>query len=319
MAWDGIPWFVEGTTASEETLRLIVEAAASGGEGVIGPADLVVMALEMPDAAVQVGTGAMIARRRSGGGAQSYAARMPTPEIVSIEPTSADGPRSDLIIGRVEDPYGGEGWPEPADPSVGPYVYTRVVTDVPVGTTNITEIDDTSTAATLARIDIPAATSNITQGMVTDLREVARPRSQSTRRYLAGVWALADEVGELADWEEFPLGARWMDRTPVWATHATVHAHLTGLRHPDGTEARGRLRVVLGEQSGPAMPYAAETPGRLAAMAGHTFALTPLERGEVLAVTVQGTGTEGVTGVLQADAGTTLTLDIHYFQAPVGA
>ncbi|MFD7763552.1 hypothetical protein ACFV4D_28135, partial [Streptomyces microflavus] len=73
MTWDGIPWFVEGTAASEETLRLIVEAAAGGGEGIVAPADLRVSALDVPGAGVQVATGAMIARRRGMGGSQSYA------------------------------------------------------------------------------------------------------------------------------------------------------------------------------------------------------------------------------------------------------
>ncbi|WP_193777521.1 hypothetical protein [Streptomyces sp. E5N298] len=54
MAWDGVPWFVEGTAASEETLRLIVDAAMGGGEGVVGPADLLVTALDAPAAAVQL-------------------------------------------------------------------------------------------------------------------------------------------------------------------------------------------------------------------------------------------------------------------------
>ncbi|MCD9904639.1 hypothetical protein LUR56_40205 [Streptomyces sp. MT29] len=51
---------MENTAASEETLRLIVEAAAGGGEGIVAPADLRVSALDVPAAGVQVATGAMI-------------------------------------------------------------------------------------------------------------------------------------------------------------------------------------------------------------------------------------------------------------------
>ncbi|MFE0058653.1 hypothetical protein [Streptomyces sp. NPDC059003] len=319
--WDGIPWFVEGTATSEETLRLVVAAASGGGEGIVAPADLVVSALEVPGPAVQVGTGAMIASRPgSGAGGQAYAARLPTVDLVDIEPTTADGPRSDLIIVRIEDPYGGETWPLPEDPSVGPYVHTRVISDVPPGTTSIQDVDASSTAVTLARVDVPASTSVITQGMVSDLRRLARPRSQTVRHYLHSAWATPDDLGPISDaWEDFPLGARWQEAVPAWATHVTVHAHLTGVLHPDATEAAVRLRVSVGEQFGGGFPLASQHAGRHAAFTGGTFALTPAERGTALPVAVQGIGTEGKTGVLRADDATVLAVEITYHQAPVTA
>ncbi|MFF9901222.1 hypothetical protein [Streptomyces longispororuber] len=319
--WDGVPWFVEGTATSEETLRLVVAAAAGGGEGIVAPADLVVRALEVPGSAVQVGTGAMIAARaRSGAGGQAYAARLPTADLADIEPTTADGPRSDLIIARVEDPYGGETWPLPEDPAVGPYVFTRVIPDVPPGTTSVQDVDASSTAVTLARVDVPASTAVITQGMITDLRRLARPRVQTVRRYLHGVWSTPDDVGPITDvWEDFPLGARWEEPAPAWATHVTVHAYLTGVLHPDATEALVRLRVSAGEQLGDSFPLTSQHPGRHAAVCGHTFALAPAERGTVLPVAVQGIGTEGAAGLLRADAGTVLAVEITYHQAPVTA
>ncbi|MER7497131.1 hypothetical protein ABT033_31600 [Streptomyces pharetrae] len=322
MAWDGIPWFVENTAASEETLRLVVEAAVCGGEGIIGPADLRVTALDVPAAAVQVGTGAMIAKRRAaaGGGSQSYAARMPTVEQVDIEAAAVDGPRSDLIIARVEDPFGGEVWPEPADPEIGPYVFTRVISDVPAGTTRIQDIEPSSAAVTLARVDLPAGATTVTAAMITDLREMARPRRQSTRRYLYGAWSTPDDLGPIVDvWEAFPLGALWAERVPEWATHVSVHASITGLLHPDTTAAAGELRVAFGEQHGPGMPYAAAQAGRLAVQTGHRFLLDPADRGEVLNLIVEGIGKNGSTGVVRADTSTVLSVEVTYEQAPVSA
>ncbi|MEV0444617.1 hypothetical protein AB0I84_04350 [Streptomyces spectabilis] len=317
--WDGVPWFVEGTATSEETLRLVVAAAAGGGEGIVAPADLVVAALEVPGSSVQVGTGAMIASRpRSGAGGQAYAARLPTPDLADIEPTSADGPRSDLVIARIEDPYGGEMWPLPEDPAVGPYVHTRVISDVPPGAASIQDVDASSTAVTLARIDVPASTSVITQGMITDLRRLARPRSHTVRRYLHSVWPAPDDLGPIVDaWEDFPLGARWQESAPAWATHVSVHAYLTGLLHPDTAEASVRLRVTVGEQHGDSFPLTSQHIGRHGGVCGQTFMLTPAERGTVLPVAVQGIGTEGKSGVLRADDGTVLTVEITYSQAPV--
>ncbi|MEU9925164.1 hypothetical protein AB0H51_28415 [Streptomyces griseoluteus] len=321
MTWDPIPWFVEGTMASEETMRLIVDAAVCGGEGVLNPADLLVTALDTPDNAVQVTPGAMVAQRRTvmGGGNQSYAARMPTVEQVDIEPTGADGPRSDLIIARVEDPYGGETWPAPEDPTVGPYVFTRVISDVPPGTTSILDIDPDSTAITLARVDLPVSTSSITPAMVTDLRQMARPRTSSFRRYLPGAWSTPDDVGPIGVWEEFPLGATWTEKVPAWATHVSVHATITGLLHPDTAEARGQLRVSFEEQHGASMPYGATQAGRLAVQAGHTFLLDPDDRGQLRDISIEGIGTSGFTGVLRADAYTVVALEVTYLQEPVRA
>jgi hypothetical protein len=322
MTWDPIPWFVENTAASEEVLRLIADVAATGGEGIVGPADLLVTALDVPAGAVQVGPGAMIAKRRAaaGGGSQSYAARMPTSEQVDIEPTSVDGGRSDLIIARVEDPYGGETWPAPEDPEVGPYVFTRVIPDVPVGTTSILEVDPDSTAVTLARVDMPAGTTNITAAMVTDLRQLARSRSQTSRRYLPGAWSTPDDVGPVTDWEAFPLGASWAEKVPEWATHVAVHVSITGLLHPDTVEARGQLRVSFADtQHGTGMPFSATQAGRQTVQAGHKFVLDPADRGEMRDIDVEGTGTAGFAGVLRADSYTVLSLEVTYSQEPVGA
>lgn len=319
MAWDGIPWFVENTAASEETLRLIVEAAAGGGEGIVAPTDLRVTALDLPAAAVQIGTGAMIARRRAAGGSQSYAARMATTELVNVEPTGADGPRSDLIVARVEDPYGGESWPEPTDPLIGPYVFTRVISDVPPGTTSVQDVEPDSTAVTLARIDLPASTSSITAARIVDLRQMARPRSETRRVYLYAAWTTADELGPVAEWEEFPLGARWVNTVPEWATHCGVHTQITGVRHPDAALAKGELRTYLGDEKGPGMQYLAETAARMTLQAGHTFLIPPEDRGTVIALGVEGKGAVGSAGLLQADLGTVLALDIVFSQAPVAS
>ncbi|MFB7403392.1 hypothetical protein ACFCZR_24765 [Streptomyces rubiginosohelvolus] len=318
MAWDGIPWFIENTAASQETLRLIVEAAAGGGEGIIGPTDLQVSALDLPAAGVRVGTGAMIAKRRGAAGSQSYAARMETPDPVDIEPTGADGPRSDLIVARVEDPYGGEVWPEPADPMAGPYVFTRVIPDVPPGTTSIRDVEPDSTAITLARIDLPASTSTVTAARIIDLRQMVRPRTETQRLYLPSAWATVDELGPVTDiWEEFPLGARWTRTAPEWATHVGVHARITGLRHPNATVAQGELRVYCGDAKGLGFQHLAEAAGRVTLQSGHTFLLPPEDRGRAVTFGIEGKGAVGATGVLQADAGTVVAVDLVFSQAPV--
>lgn len=208
-------------------------------------------------------------------------------------------------------------WPEPVDPTVGPYVFTRVIPDVPPGTTSIRDIDPTSTAVTLARIDLQASTSAVTAARIVDLRQMARPRTESRRIYLSSAWVTADDLGPVTDWEEFPLGARWTHVAPEWATHVSVHALITGLRHPNSTLAQGELRVYCGDEKGRGFPHLAEAAGRAVLQAGHNFLLPPEDRGRAVAVGIEGKGAVGATGVLQADTGTVVAVDIVYSQAPV--
>jgi hypothetical protein len=194
----------------------------------------------------------MIAKRRAalGGGSQSYAARMPTVEQVDVPPVTVEGPRSDLVIARVEDPYGGETWPAPEDPTIGPYVFTRVIPDVPAGTTSIRDVDPDSTAVTLARLDMPPGTTTITAAMVTDLRQLARPRSESFRRYVPG-WPAPDSAppSAITTWWCSSKAPESTTQRPFWTTGggwSGAAALLTTSVPPDSQAHAERARAWEG-------------------------------------------------------------------------
>jgi hypothetical protein len=67
------------------------------------------------------------------------------------------------------------------------------------------------------------------------------------------------------------------------------------------------------------MPFSATQAGRLALQAGGKFTLDPSNRGKMLDIDVEGTGTAGFTGVLRADDYTVLSLEVTYSQEPVSA
>lgn len=182
MTWDAVPWFVGGGAQhSPEVARLLAYAATNGAEGIVSPGDLKVTATTVPSGSINVSTGECLIRNRAqGGAAQTYVGRNPTQDTVSVAATGSTT-RSDLVIAQIEDPFmPGEPWQEPEDVLNGPYIFTRVIPNVPPWATKVQDISGFAgrSAITLARIDIPANTGAITDDMIVDLRQVALPRQK---------------------------------------------------------------------------------------------------------------------------------------------
>ncbi|MEU5978440.1 hypothetical protein [Streptomyces sp. NPDC047315] len=323
MPWDSVPWFTEGGAEhSSELARVLAYSAFGGHEGTIGSADLQVQALASPAASIQVMPGACaILNRAPGATYQAYTARLPTLDTIAIPGTSTSA-RSDLIVARIENPYSyGETWPTPSDPKTGPYIYTRVISGVPATTTSVRQINPSQSAITLARIDIPANTSSITQGMIKDLREMANPRRQRQVRYMHGLRTGGDQVGDIKHptWEEFPQGCNWPIEIPPWATHATIIAHWAGLAQVNPANSYGFLRARLGAQATPLTNFDCDWAGtaqRFTFIGGGAISIPEQIRGTVQNGVLEGSGRPGYTGTLLADAGSTMFFDVEFVEAP---
>lgn len=323
MPWDSVPWFTEGGAEhSSEVARLLAYAAFAGAEGIIGNSDLQVKALSTPGSSVQVTTGACaILNRAAGAKYQAYAARLPSADTVNVAATGATA-RSDLVIARIENPYSyGETWNQPADPAVGPYVFTRIISGVPNTTKRVKQVRPGDSAITLARIDIPANTSTITQSMIKDLREMANPRRRRVVRALRGTWDTPDEVGntKYPSWEEFPNGARWDIEVPEWATSATIMATWAQLDQRNAKDSYGRLRVAFGSVVTPETRFHNDYTGnaqRHTFVGGGTVSIPSSMRGNVYDAVLEGCGESGYTGVLEADGGAAVFLDVEFVEDP---
>ncbi|MFP3990985.1 hypothetical protein U9R90_26665 [Streptomyces sp. E11-3] len=323
MAWDSVPWFTEGGAEhSSELARLLAYAAFGGAEGVVGARDLQVRALSSPAASVQIRTGACAITNRAAGAAyQSYAARLPVAEQIPIAATGATA-RSDLVVARIENPYSyGETWPNPPDPKVGPYVFTRVISGVPKTTTHVGQVRSSDSAIALARIDIPANTASITQTMIKDLREMVSPRRRRVVRHLHGVWDTPDEVGNIKEpnWEMFPNGARWDIEIPEWATQLFVQATWAQLDQRNPYHAYGYLRVRVGSRATKSTRYNCDwvgSPQRHTFVGGGRLYIPASMRGTVQTVTMEGSGRKGDKGVLEVDGGSVVFTDLEFVEAP---
>lgn len=244
MSWDSVPWFVGGgATHSPEVARLLAYAAVGGAEGIVGPSDLKVAPLSVPGTSVRVLSGAaLILNRATGGAQQTYVARNPTVDTVPIALTGSSGGRSDLIVAQIEDPnMPGEPWQVPSDPAAGPYVFTRVIPNVPAGTLRLQDVPGYAgrSAITLARVDLPASTGTVTASMITDVRRLARPRTwRSTVSLSASGGNLASTASEV----KWPAETYDVD-VPTWATRVVGQVTITGITQAAGSvETQHRLR-----------------------------------------------------------------------------
>lgn len=233
MTWEGVPWMVSEADHEAETGRLVAYLASGKNEGIAASADLAVVASEIPDGNVHILSGAAsLLNRFPGGGQQSYAVRNEGDEVVALAPQGSSGVRYDLVCVVVEDPqYPGQ--PAPASISDGPYVKSRVYTNVPVGTTTLAEVDPDQTGYALALVKFDASDGTVNQVDIKDLRKLLNPRTQTYKRMYnekdqaatgAGAYALgtAEQV--------FPPGASFQVPVPEWATKMQLNARIANLR-----------------------------------------------------------------------------------------
>lgn len=327
MAWDGVPWFVGGGAEhSPEVARLLSYAAFGGAEGIVGTGDLRVTEQDVPDDTVRVLPGACaILNRASAQEYQAYAARLPSADDVEISPTDSSGGRSDLIVARVEDPYlSGEPWDEPSDPAAGPYVYTRVVSNVPDTTTSLQEVNPGESGIALARIDIPASTGTIEQSMITDLRKMVVSRRETVQKVRN---LTADEDGEVVD-NTSPES--WTPTfevdVPEWATRAVILTNVGGYQlieqGTDGGNVVVRMRTSLGGISTQATEVNHEMQpgaGRLdtaATVIAGDYTVPDEDRGSKVTLALEAWKTGGSNLDLRSGWGTAIAHQITFYEAP---
>lgn len=249
MSWDSVPWFVGGGAQhSPEVARLLAYAATSGAEGIVTPGDLKVVPLAVPGSSIRVLAGAcLILNRAASSAQQTYVGRNPSEDVKAIAGTGSGTGRNDLVIAQIKDPFlPGEPWADPADVTVGPYIFTEIVPNVPTSATVSTDAaaaylrTQGITGIPLAAVVLPPSTSTITATEIRDLRRLARPRS-SREVLMSGPTpesAMNDEGGAI--WPDY----RPTVHVPEWATRASVITTLSSIGHRGGN-AQGLLTSVI--------------------------------------------------------------------------
>lgn len=291
MAWDdGVPWAIGGGSAMPaEILRLVSWAALGGQEGVFSSADLRISALDVPGTSIRALPGACsIGNRALNASKELYIQRLFSQDVVPISPTSGIG-RSDLIVAQVENPYiSGEPWGIPADPANGPYIFTRVISNVAATVKSVKDLNLGISAITLARIDIPPSTGTILQSMIKDLRTVVNPMTGAVQPpddggdgddgdpVVTNPGGDGDDDGgddndpltsTQTSYVPWPFTGNTDFNVPIWANYADVVVTVMGaLVQNDGAGAFGGLfgfiRLIFGGVPQQEQSWACNTEGR---------------------------------------------------------
>lgn len=329
MAFDSTPWFVGGGAQhSPEIARALAYAATGGAEGVVGATDLKVTQLPTPGTSVRLSAGAAIMLNRSAGAGgssafgstQSYVGRAPTATDIAVDPTTSAGGRTDLVVVRVEDPQYAP-WTAPADPVTATYFRPFIVKGVPAATKTAAELNLGYPAVALAKITLPASTATVTNSHITDLRRIARPRSE--RRlipvYQSGNSALNQAAGV---WQNWPLVASLNLEVPDWATVLRAKLDIGGVQQLVGS-IQGAIRLnfqgTYTQQVGYDFNWTG-TPARHTLIQGGEIPITDAQRAAGVANLKSegmrsGTWVSGAT--LQADPWTTGFFDVEFTERPL--
>jgi hypothetical protein len=273
-----VPWAVGGGADNPiEHARMIPWAIFQGAEGTLGNADLQVVALATPGGSVQINPGGYVIQARGLGQTyESYMGKYGNAVTVNVDPNSTASARSDLVVLRVEDNHvAGEPWSPPASNDTGPYRNIIVVKGVSSTTKSLRDLGNSWSGIALARIDIPAFTSAITNAMIINLRTkvVAPPWSAPPTtipivdggvapdnaeafftKVAPGMAAGTSHdvgAGAIGTWRDWPNVCQWVVPIPKWATVMEIFLVLYSIKTSGSIAASARINIGADALFGP--------------------------------------------------------------------
>ncbi|MET8746305.1 hypothetical protein [Streptomyces sp. NPDC004728] len=309
MALFPVPILTNGATHSAQQFRMMVRDLVSGAEGITQGTDLKVTQLATPGTSVQVGDGSGVVRGRVSAFQGTYSVCNIGAATVPIAATGGTA-RSDMVILRVEDPeYEGT-----LNPVVDQINYFQVISNV---SSSATTIPDGRTGIPLARIDIPASTSTITNAMIKDIRQVAAPRRES-RLWTQSPTALSTEItGSAGAFSYFTTAAGWTIAVPSWASTVRITITTSQLRYSTAPYYGG-LRATFGA-SLTVQPVNLDDNQtgirRGTVAAGDTLTIPDTYRGTSQLLRLQAAGYSGNTGKVGVDGSTTIIAQVEFEEA----
>lgn len=257
-------WAIDGAIMSSASARQALYASIPGGEGIVGASDLKVSQLSTPGVGVQIspGVGVVLNRYQSTIN-ESYVVSNPTVHIVPSGQMPASNPSAKayilaIVVGDPQFAQVGHPWMLASDPPAGEeatFEYVRA-TLIEVGATATTIPGATYPYLALARINVPANTTTITNSMITDLTDLGNPRSWQ-RLFAApdGAYGTPNYIpagSSYGNWSWIGTnGYRPQVPVPSWAKRAIVSGRLTGVGlSSNGGGYTGGVRFQIGSLIG---------------------------------------------------------------------
>jgi hypothetical protein len=247
-------WGIDGARHNAELMRFALYASTGGAEGIVEATDLKVHQLTTPGTQVVIDAGGVLVKNRSASQRnQSYGLNGRLESRLDVAATGGSS-RSDLVCLRPKDPQyapwttvvGG------GDPLTFQYAEPFIVQNVPSNTTSFASLNLGYSGYALARLDLPAGTTNVTNAMIVDLRKLAQPRRDPfLERYDHATGVVRDYTGNLNTYVRMPSDVPFASLVvPTWATRATVRVDVGGLQFVTGNLAGGlRYKMTGGSPS----------------------------------------------------------------------
>jgi hypothetical protein len=266
MAFDPVPWAISGSQLDAYVMRSLSNIATRDAQGIQLPGNAKVTATATPSGQINIAPGGLVIKNRQAAG-QTYVGHIASDTLVPIAPTSGVA-RSDLIIATVRDPDFAP-WQPYTDPNAilfGPYFYPEVISGVSGSTTTAASVVSYS-AVELARIDIPANTTTITNAMITDLRTLHAPR-YATAYDVQPVTSTQSILTTDTSFKDWPLNSLTV-KVPFWATHCQAIITLNGIR--TNNDSKANVRINFGGLTGPAAVFDFARPAWCNDFVSNTF------------------------------------------------
>ncbi|NUS82781.1 MAG: hypothetical protein HOY75_08505 [Streptomyces sp.] len=310
MALFARPILVNGATHPAQQFRMLVRDLANGAEGITQGDDLKVIQRSTPGAGVLVGDGSGIVRGRVNTFQGSYSACNTGAVDVGISATGGAG-RSDMLILRVEDPeYEGT-----LNPATDQIAYFQIISGV---SSSATAIPDGRTGIPLARIDIPASTSTITNAMIVDLRKCANPR-RTRRMYTHSPATDSGLIGSSTSYSYFTTEPAQSIAVPDWATTVRVRVDVCPLRY-SVADFFGALSATFGASLTLQATSLDDNQGsgvrKIPAICADTLTVPSAYRGTNQSLRAQANGASGNSGRINVTTSSTFVYDVEFEEAP---
>lgn len=307
-----VPILTNGATHSAEQFRALVKDLARGAEGITNGTDLKVTQLSTPGGGVQIAEGSGIVLGRVSPFQGAYAVRNQGAATLSVAATGSGSGRSDMVILRVEDPeYEGS-----LDPVTDNINYFQVISNV---SSSATSIPDGRTGIPLARIDLPASTSTITNAMIVDLRKIANPRRERQQLTQSPTILSTEITGSSSVYSYFNSLGGWNIAIPTWASKVKIRCDVWGLRLTTANFF-GAMRATFGASLTVQATTIDDNGGtgtrRITHGIADTLTIPDAYRGTTQLLRLQASGASGNTGKVSVDPSSTALYDVEFEEAP---
>jgi hypothetical protein len=329
-------------------IRLLSYGLTAGVQGVLGNTDCAVKALDTPGASIQVMPGAYnVLAKHLGGSYEGYAGSFDVAETVAVSAVPSGSTRRDLVILRIEDSSttGSGAWDPPADQVNGPYAHIRVIENVASTVWDVSQVDSTWSAITLARIERPASTGIVQQSHITDARSLAAiggsrtiieqvtlppiaqasymefKASASDPNYgnpVGGSDTVHDYLDADTATKNWPSAATWQVPIPSWAVSCDAEFVVYNAQIITG-DVYGKMWLDFGGTATTFQTYAIDyvsVPSRHNVAYGRTFTIPSALRGTVATVRTKFASYYTATGKLDAKSGVQTRLFLNFQRVP---